>query len=99
MEINPSDVDADRELCRTNARLVEHLYGRYDFEAMNKSVSKKRQKLDCANYTTSIAVRSTADRGGGLFAMNEVKAGELVFCEKAFSVAHDDGEGGRLPPS
>ncbi|KAL4880559.1 hypothetical protein BJY04DRAFT_219028 [Aspergillus karnatakaensis] len=40
--------------------------------------------LDYATFVMAVTVRKTPDCGRGLFAVKEVKAGDLLLCEKAF---------------
>ncbi|KAA8641739.1 TPR domain protein [Aspergillus tanneri] len=49
--------------------------------------------LDHATYVGPVSVRTTTFRERGLFTMEIVKAGDILFCEKAFSPAfHDANE-------
>lgn len=88
-EATPGDEDAIRELRRTALRLHEQFTGEYDFLSMTKSVTATRKRLDHANYTAVVEVRDTHNKGRGLFARTDIKAGQLVLCEKAFCVAFD----------
>jgi hypothetical protein len=38
-------------------------------------------------------IKSTDDMGRGIFAAKDLKAGELILCEKAFKVVRGDGKG------
>lgn len=87
--VTPGDEDAIREGQRTALRLHEQSSGGYDFLLMTKSVTEARKRLDHANYTAVVEVRDTHDKGRGLFARTDIKAGQLVLCEKAFCVAFD----------
>ncbi|TKA77483.1 hypothetical protein B0A55_05367 [Friedmanniomyces simplex] len=82
------DVDAEREGKRTACRLEEEKTGRYDFAAMSKTVSATRNnRLDHADFTARVEIRDAGSRGRGLFATQDLKMGDIVLCEKAFSVA------------
>ena len=59
---------------------------------MSKSFTKQHTRLDHASSTCNTVVRDTAGRGRGLFATRDIKAGELVLCEKAFCVAFETDE-------
>lgn len=48
--------------------------------------------LDHATYIGLVAARETGSRGRGLFTTKEVKAGDLLLCEKAFAHAFVDVE-------
>jgi hypothetical protein len=48
--------------------------------------------LDLATYIGPIEIKQTKSKGRGLFVTKAVKAGDLLFCEKAFSSAYA-GEG------
>ncbi|CAK4021026.1 TPR domain-containing [Lecanosticta acicola] len=89
VETTPGDADALRELERTSHRLHEQSTGEYDFPAMTASAYTKRKRLDHANFTVNVEIRDTESKGRGLFAAKDIKAGQLVLCEKAFCVAFD----------
>ncbi|KAF2770519.1 hypothetical protein EJ03DRAFT_270369 [Teratosphaeria nubilosa] len=89
-ELVPGDADAVKELKRTKLRLQEASTGVYDFAAMSKSVSKKRPHLDHASFTENVEVRDAGSSDRGLFAKTNIKAGEVILCEKAFSAAFGD---------
>ncbi|KAK5130014.1 hypothetical protein LTR08_002530 [Meristemomyces frigidus] len=91
--LTPRDGDAACELSRTAKREIELASGVYDFVKMSKSVSKKHNRLDHASFVSRVAVKSTPKHGRGAFAITDIKAGELVLCEKAFGVAFGSDEG------
>ncbi|USW54877.1 Putative SET domain-containing protein [Septoria linicola] len=70
--------------------------GKYDFGVMADSVSQKHRRLDHASYTANVEVRAAPGRGMGLFASRRIKAGDLVFLEKAYCVAHDTDDGATM---
>ena len=88
LELTPNDEDTMRQHQRCLQRLREAPTGIFDFEHMSKSATKKRRQLDHADFTANTTVRDAGSRGRGLFAAKDIKAGELVLCEKAFQVAH-----------
>ena len=92
-KLNPGDVDTEREYTRTIGRVLEQQTGKYDLPAMSNSVSDKHRRLDHASYTANVEVRDTLDRGKGLFAKRSIKAGDIVFVEKAYYAAFDGDEG------
>ncbi|KAK4543021.1 hypothetical protein LTR36_006019 [Oleoguttula mirabilis] len=93
--LNPDDADAAREVKRIAARLSEMTSGSYDFAKMSKAASKKHNRLDHASFIKQGAVREAGKHGRGLFATVDIKAGELILCDKAFSVAFESEEGGQ----
>ena len=93
LEISPADEDGRQQIARTKARLEESLTGKYDFEAMSKSVSGSHKHLDHASFTANVEVRPSTKKGRGLFATKNITAGELVLVEKAFAVAFESEAG------
>ncbi|KAK4958960.1 hypothetical protein LTR10_003759 [Elasticomyces elasticus] len=83
----PGDADAQRELKRTLCRIAEQETGCYDFAAMSRAATGISRRLDYADYTAKCEVREAGKRGRGLFATTEIKVGDLIMCEKAFSAA------------
>ncbi|KAK1061486.1 hypothetical protein LTR74_011000 [Friedmanniomyces endolithicus] len=82
------DPDAERESKKTACRLEEQSTGRYDFATMSQAVSATREnRLDHADFTSRVEVRASGHRGRGLFAIEALKSGDIVLCEKAFAVA------------
>lgn len=59
----------------------------YDLVAISKSASKKHNRLDRASFLKNVEVREIDKKGRGLCAAQDLKAGDLVLCEKAFTVA------------
>ncbi|KAI6907952.1 hypothetical protein KC318_g4414 [Hortaea werneckii] len=87
--------DAERQLERTAARIAEVDTAAYNFEAMGKSASNLRNRLDHASHVKHAEKGDAGDCGRGLFAKKAFKPGDLILCEKAFSTAHSDEEGSR----
>ncbi|KAI7161061.1 hypothetical protein KC349_g3111 [Hortaea werneckii] len=87
--------DAERQLERTGARIAEVDAAAYNFEAMSKSASNLRNRLDHASHIKHVEKGEAGDCGRGLFAKKDFKPGDLILCEKAFSTAHSDEEGSR----
>ena len=93
IDISPGDVDSVNELKKIKERQRE-TSGQYDFTAMSKSASKKQNRLDRADFTSCTTVKDAGEgRGKGLFASRNFKPGDLVMCEKGFSVAFDSDPG------
>lgn len=86
----PHNMGAKREFSRVIDRLAEQEKGRYNFKQMQNEAAKMRPPiLDHATYIGPVCIKSTKTRGRGLFTTEEVKAGDLLLCEKAFSYACD----------
>ena len=85
----PSHQDARELEARCQTRLREQ-GGKYDFVSMLDEASAKAPNMDAgrASFTGSIEIRvcTPAARGRGYFAMQDIKAGDLVLVEKAFKV-------------
>lgn len=93
LNLSPIDGDALRELKRTQQRLSEQVKGEYDFEQIADSVTLHHTRLDHADYSAKVESRLSKTGGNGLFATTAISAGELILCEKAFSVAYEQDEG------
>jgi hypothetical protein len=57
-------------------------------------------KIDSASFTGPIEIRDSPSRGKGLFTTKQVKAGDLLLCEKEFSYcfAEPPGEAVKANP-
>lgn len=84
----PDNTKARHEYARASARLVEQDSGIYEFRKMILE-AKRRQfpTLDRGTYVGPVTVKQTDSHGRGLFTTQAVKAGDLLFCEKAFAHA------------
>jgi tetratricopeptide (TPR) repeat protein len=92
----PDNTAAKTQLSRAVSRLAEQTNGRYPFKQLHADVAKLRPPLlDHATYIGPVRVQAAGSRGRGLFTTRAVKAGELLFCEKAFAHAFVDKEEGR----
>ncbi|KAL4795817.1 TPR domain protein [Aspergillus venezuelensis] len=82
---------AKKEFNRAAARLEEQNTGLYDFSRMQLEGKKLSPPvLDHATYVGPVAARQAGSSGRGLFTTKAVKAGDLLFCEKAFVYAFQD---------
>lgn len=88
-ELAPSNEDALGLLKRTEQPMREQCTGDYDFVTMSRSSSKKHNRLDHADYTSNTTIRDAGASGRGLFATKDIKAGQLILCERALSVAFE----------
>ncbi|KAM0466045.1 hypothetical protein ACHAPV_000998 [Trichoderma viride] len=91
LELDTGNKEARVDLSRTEKRLSEQENGDYDFSMMVKSATAQHYLLDHASFLRRVKVASAESRGRGLFATEALKAGDLVFVEKAFYIAHRDG--------
>ncbi|KAE8152342.1 hypothetical protein BDV25DRAFT_137917 [Aspergillus avenaceus] len=89
----PGNTTAKNDFKRAIRRLAEQRHGNYQFAEMIKQTNKfPPQKLDCATYVGPVAIQQSGSRGRGLFTTKDVKAGDLLLCEKAFAYASADAE-------
>ena len=85
----PHNSEASVALDRAQSRSREQKTGLYDFKQLQAKAKKLRPPhLDHASYIGPVEVRQTESSGRGLFVTKAVKAGDLLLCEKAFSLAH-----------
>jgi tetratricopeptide (TPR) repeat protein len=85
----PDNIEAKKELLRATKRLQEQKSGTYRFNQLYMEAAKFRPPhLDHATYIGSVTVRQSGVRGRGLFTTKAIKAGDLLFCEKAFAHAY-----------
>ncbi|KAE8381346.1 hypothetical protein BDV26DRAFT_278907 [Aspergillus bertholletiae] len=90
----PSNIAAKSEFDRATARLEEGQSGEYPFGQLQREAIKRRPPLlDRATYIGPVSVRSAESRGRGLFTTEAVRAGDLLFCEKALAHAFYDEAG------
>ena len=95
--LHPENSAAPNEIKRCQSRLREEA-GEYDFAAMLDEATEKLPSpdMDRGTYIGPIEVRkcSVESHGRGLFTTKDVKAGDLLLCEKSFSIAFakDDDE-------
>lgn len=92
VERYPHNKDARSEMNRVRERLREQQTGDYVFTKMYKQAEATPPLIDCATYVGPVAVRPSPGRGRGLFTTKPVKAGELLFCEKAFAYSYAGNE-------
>ncbi|KAL0932191.1 protein lysine methyltransferase SET5 [Colletotrichum truncatum] len=88
LELKPPTANVQREYERCLARLEEEA-GNYNLAAMSKDVTAKNIHIDRASFLSRTEIRDSPHHGRGLFATEDIKAGELVFAEKATSVPNE----------
>lgn len=84
LERSPNNESIKRELERCCDRIAEAKSGKFDLKKIFRSVSYRNVHLDHASFTARVKVGESTLHGRGLFAMESIKAGEVVFCERAF---------------
>ena len=91
-------VNAKATLSRARHRVHEETTGDFDFARLQKhAMQLSPPHFNAGTYVGPIEVRLAGDKGRGLFLTKDVKAGDLLLCEKAFSHAHvpeNTAEGG-----
>ncbi|KAI0003152.1 TPR domain protein [Xylariaceae sp. FL0662B] len=88
---HPENKDAWSEIKRANERIREEETGEYQFSEMFKQAEATPPIIDCATHVGPVAVLDSPGCGKGLFTTKAVKAGDLLFCEKAFAYIYADG--------
>ncbi|KAL9117425.1 MAG: hypothetical protein Q9187_006039 [Circinaria calcarea] len=90
-QLQPSSINNRDQSCidRVKARQDEAV-GKYDFDSIRKEPTYDSPFLDHADFKGPIETRQSEERGRGLFLTRDVKAGELLLCEKAFSAIFED---------
>ena len=92
----PDNTAAKSLFTRAISRLAEHTNGKYLFKRLHSGAAELRPPhLDHATYMGPVSIQASRSRGRGLFTTKAVKAGDLLFCEKAFAHAFIDKEEGR----
>lgn len=84
----PQSSGAKSILSQSISRLLEKEQGKYKFKEMQGHCKKQEVPvIKCATYIGPVEIKQTESRGRGLFTTKAVKAGDLLFCENAFSYA------------
>jgi tetratricopeptide (TPR) repeat protein len=83
LDLNPTNANIQKEHARCEARLREEETGAYDFPAMQASLGPHAVHLDRGSFLRNTRVAESAHHGRGLFAARDLRAGDLVFVEKA----------------
>jgi len=81
--LNATATGVRKEYERCLARLEEEEHGNYDFKAMYESLNSQNVHLDRGSFLRRTFIDESEHHGRGLFAAEDIKAGELVFVEKA----------------
>ncbi|KAJ5174610.1 uncharacterized protein N7482_000487 [Penicillium canariense] len=89
----PDNKSANDVLTKAITRLLEQQRGKYQFKQLQREAATDRPPhLDHATYVGPVSVRPTEAHGRGLFTTEAVKAGDLLFCEKAFAYVYHDAD-------
>ncbi|THY28402.1 hypothetical protein D6D01_03888 [Aureobasidium pullulans] len=88
LELAPDDKEARLESTKISARLREQDEGIYDFHALALSMPGTEFFADCASFLRRTEVRQTKGCGSGIFATEDIPAGGLIACEKAYACVH-----------
>ncbi|KAK1757818.1 SET and MYND domain-containing protein 4 [Echria macrotheca] len=85
LELNEAGTGVRKEYERCLARLREEETGDYDFAGMHKQLSTQNVHMDHGSFLRRTAVKESGLPGGGrgLFATEDIPAGELILVEKA----------------
>lgn len=84
-------------LDRCQMRVQERKTGSYNFKQLQAQAKKLQPPyLDHATYIGPIEIRKTETRGRGMFVTKAVKAGDILLCEKAFTIAYSDTENPKM---
>lgn len=83
-EIAPHDNDAAALGKRIRFRLREQACGNYNFSQLRKS-AESTGNVDVASFLVKTEVRPNSANVMSLYANQDIKAGDVIFCEKAFA--------------
>ena len=89
LKLDASSSPSTLAMSKIKDRLQEQSRGRYDFEKMSASTTKRRNRLDHASFFSNTEIRDAGSHGRGLFATRNIETGDLVMCEKALCVVFD----------
>ncbi|PYH92661.1 TPR domain protein [Aspergillus ellipticus CBS 707.79] len=89
----PACLPARNEFIRAIKRLAEQRHARYSFKKLYQEAERLfPPNLDHATYMGPVAIRPAGSRRRGLFTTAAVRAGDLLFCEKAFVHSYMDAD-------
>jgi len=83
LEKKPGEPKVLADLEKCEQRIKEATEGIYDFPAMVRQITAKNIWVDVASFLGNTEVRDSTIHGRGLFATKDLKAGDLIFVEKA----------------
>jgi hypothetical protein len=85
-ELSPKDGAAGVLDRKIKLRLREQAHGSYNFDQLRKS-ARTSGNTDVASFLLRTEIRPVPINGTGMFAVQDIKAGDIIFCEKAFAAA------------
>ncbi|KAK1778009.1 hypothetical protein QBC45DRAFT_452057 [Copromyces sp. CBS 386.78] len=83
LKLNSKGAGVQKEYERVQARVQEEETGNYDFTAMHASLGPTNVHMDAGSFLANTCVADSGFHGRGLFAARPLKAGDLVYVEKA----------------
>jgi tetratricopeptide (TPR) repeat protein len=91
LDLNNSRADGLHLLSKIELRLSEQTSGVYDIATIQDNVARQNPRVDAAAYLDNTMVKASGpNRGRGLFATKDSKAGDLILAETAFASVWDD---------
>ncbi|KXH44409.1 TPR domain-containing protein [Colletotrichum nymphaeae SA-01] len=88
LALKPEAANIRKEYERCEARLEEEK-GNYDLADMTANVTSKNIHINRASFLARTQVKDSPHHGRGLFATEDIKAGEMIFAERATSVPNE----------
>jgi tetratricopeptide (TPR) repeat protein len=85
-KLTPGDKTASINLRRIEVRLREQKTGAYNWKKIRAGLSRARPRVDAASFISNTNIGDSPGRGHGMFATCNIPVGEIVMCDKAFSV-------------
>ncbi|ORY61449.1 TPR domain-containing protein [Pseudomassariella vexata] len=89
LDKNPAALGVKQEYEKCLARIREEEEGIYDFASMREQADRGNVHMDCGSFTKKTTISTSQHHGRGLFAAQDVKAGELLYCEKAVCMPNE----------
>jgi len=97
VQLFPEHPQGEIQFKRATKLLAESETGQYDFDAIRTELYNTNPPLlDHATFVGPVEIKSSVGRGEGLFTIRDVRAGELLFCEKAFAYRYADSMDGQV---
>ena len=91
LDLQHDHKDGSQLLSKIEKRLSEQTSGVYDTDNIRNNLSRQHPRVDAADYLSNTMVKdSSPNRGRGLFATRNLKAGDLILAETAFVSVWDD---------
>jgi hypothetical protein len=91
LDLQEDHPDGPQLLSKIEMRLSEQTSGTYGITSIQDNVSRQHPRVDAADYLSNTEVKASGpDRGRGLFATKNLKAGDLILAETAFASTWDN---------